>query len=154
MGEIVSLERGMRKTIIKALRPLDAVSIENGCAAGTPDVNFVDGWVELKSVDRWPPRGGPLRIEHFTNHQRVWLLRRRRAGGQAFLLLKVGQDWLLFDGQVAARELGHRTRDELFLLTIRTWARTIDAEEMIECLSKPLPPVKDSGSSGDDNASQ
>jgi hypothetical protein len=144
----------MRKTVIKALRPLNAVSIENGCGTGTPDVNFVEGWVELKSVDRWPPRGGPLRVEHFTEYQKVWLLRRRRAGGQAFLLLKVGKDWLLFDGWVAAQELGHRTREELFLLTIRTWARTIDSEEMIGCLSKPLPPVSAYGFSGGDDASQ
>lgn len=94
-----------------ALRPymekagLDPVRVENRALPGTPDVNYKEGWLELKHADRWPPRGGPLRLKHPpTPEQKVWLYRRWIAGGAAFLLLRVGREWFLFRG-FAAREV-------------------------------------------------
>lgn len=92
---------------------LDPHRVENAVALGMPDVNYRDGWIELKYAPEWPKRGGPLRIPHYTPQQRVWLLRRWRARGNAFLLLRVnGSEFFLFDG-VTAQDVGELTREQL-----------------------------------------
>lgn len=74
------------------------VRIENALELGTPDVNgcrnSVDFWIELKYVEKWPKL---LYIEHFTEKQKTWLVDRGRHGGNAFLLVHVGKDFLLFN---------------------------------------------------------
>jgi hypothetical protein len=90
---------------------LDPVRVENPICPGTPDVNLSSGhWIELKCLPDFPARDDlKLRIPHFTPQQRVWLLKRwRSAPGTTHLLLEiraVGQ-WLLFDGDVAAKVVG------------------------------------------------
>ena len=99
---------------------LDPVRVENPIHPGTPDVNLCDGrWIELKCIPGWPVRVTTVvRIPHFTPQQRVFLYRRwRYAPGSTLLLLEVMSErqWLLFDGDVAAKIVGrvpairHRT---------------------------------------------
>jgi hypothetical protein len=117
------------------LRELDPVRIENLVGSGVPDVNYNQGWIELKYMDRWPPRGGPLRIDHFTPEQRGWLTRRRKKKGKAFVLLKVGlSEWLLFDGLIAALYLGHEPRERLYEIVVARWTRKPSKEEIQSCL--------------------
>jgi len=106
----------------KRLRPfliaakLDPVRVENPIHPGTPDVNTIGCWIELKCVEGWPVREStPLRISHFVPAQRVWLYRRwKHAPGTTFLLLEVRAErqWLLFDGDVAAKIVGRVTATE------------------------------------------
>lgn len=91
----------------------DFVRVENPAAPGTPDVNWacrvknhpwaVEGWFELKHVDHWPVRlDTPLKIPHYTPQQRIWARRRRRVGGRCDFVARVGDDWFVLDGVVAA----------------------------------------------------
>lgn len=128
-------EAAMWEALRPVIKQLDPVRVENPAGPGTPDVNYVEGWVELKWCEQWPPRGGPLRIDHFTQQQRVWLTQRRLAGGRAFLLLKVGEhEWLLFDGAVAAKVLGHVEQDKLYRACLARWTRKPKTEEICRWL--------------------
>lgn len=98
----------------KLLRPfllahrLDPVRVENPVHPGTPDVNLTGCWIELKAITRFPARSSTIvRIPTYTQQQRVWLLRRWRAGGDAWLALYVQSCrlWFLFDGE-AAQQVG------------------------------------------------
>jgi len=94
-------------------KPLDPHSVENLVGASMPDVNIVTGWVELKRADGWPVRlTTPLRLDHYTDGQREWLLDRWNAGGGAWLCLKVRSEYFAWDAP-AAQKVGFLTRKEL-----------------------------------------
>lgn len=117
---------------------LDPVRVENPIHPGTPDVNLCTGvWIELKCIPQWPVRDTTLvRIPHYTPQQRVWLYRRWKfAPGSTFLLLEVraDQQWLLFDGNVAAKVVGRGTT-----LQHRTSARAVLSEHALDQLSMIL----------------
>jgi hypothetical protein len=126
----------------KKLRPillaakLDPVRVENPIHPGTPDVNLCDGrWIELKCIPRWPVRASTrVRIAHYTPQQRVWLYSRWKAApGSTLLLLEVRADrqWLLFDGDVAAKVVGRETT-----AVHRTSARAVITERELSELPK------------------
>jgi len=136
-------EADLRQKVIQLLKPLDAISVENICHVGTPDVNYggewegrvIEGWCELKWDRHWPKREGPLRVPHYTNQQKVWARRRRHRGGSCYLLLQVGRDWILLDGAVAATlPLGEKTREELIAASVKHWNGVPTREEFISCL--------------------
>lgn len=106
-------EQSMSKVLMEALRPLHPLRVENRACMGTPDVNYTGGWIELKELPSWPTGEWKVRIPHFTVEQKLWLRSRCRAGGKAYLLLKVGSEWLLFDGQIAGEVIGETTAHEL-----------------------------------------
>lgn len=129
----------------KKLRPvlmaakLDPVRVENPIHPGTPDVNLSNGkWIELKCIPGWPVRDTTnVRISHFTSQQRVFLYRRWLAApGSTLLLLEVRSDrqWLVFDGNVAAKVVGR-----VPAVRHRTSARAVLAEsELFSELPKVL----------------
>jgi len=77
--------------------------IENRTDNGTPDVYYSfpgarRGWIELKHLDQWPAwPDTPLRIEHLTLEQVLWLEDETRMGGRAFLLLQVDRTYCLLN---------------------------------------------------------
>lgn len=110
--------------------------VENMVGPGTPDVEYIGGWIELKQVDEWPKREAtPLRVDHFTPQQKAWLIRRRLRGGRAFVLIRVANDWLLIDGTVAAKILGSVPKDELISKSIKHWHGRLDSKELLKCLT-------------------
>lgn len=119
-----SRESSLRAAVNEALLLLDAVAVENSALPGTPDVNYVEGWLELKSVPCWPTNiKVPLRVEHWTPEQKVWHLRRSRAGGETYVLLEVVNPGtcMLIRGDVAARILGVASYQELAAVAVVEW---------------------------------
>lgn len=129
-------EAGMWEAIRPRLKKFDPVRIENVVGSGTPDVNYNDGWIELKYLDAWPVRDNtPVRIDHFTPQQKAWLVRRESTGGKAWLLLKVGKtDWLLFTGMTAAQHVGKVAQQELYELAHAHSAQLPTTKELIQWL--------------------
>jgi hypothetical protein len=109
----------------EALRPvlqslnLDPQRVENGLGCGTPDVNYCEGWLELKRIEAWPARGGVVNLDRLEPGQVAWLLRRWLANGAAFLMLRVGRELLLFDGWTTRQV--RQGRDEEWLRAHSCW---------------------------------
>jgi len=117
----------MRGKVVKALRGLDGFAVENPCLPGTPDLNYIDGWIELKWLPRWPAQErSRVSVPHFTPQQRLFLTERWRKGGSVFLLLQVRTDWLLFTGPVAAEHLGRVPRRELERVACAAWRTQVN----------------------------
>lgn len=134
-------ESDQRSTVVKALKKLDAVAVENPAYPGTPDVNYVEGWIELKWLRRWPERQDTIvRIDHYTNQQKIFAVRRRRAGGNCWLLLQVRNQWLLFDGAVAAIRLNKSTAKELHDAAEYVWPDGLNKEELLCCVQQDQKP--------------
>jgi len=128
----------MRAMVVRGLRAWDAVAVENPAYPGTPDVNYLLGWIELKWMRSWPKNASknPVLIPHFTAQQRVWLKRRWNRYGNSHVLLKAGKDWLLFRGHIAADKLGRATKSELLECSRYSWTngRRINFGELQQCL--------------------
>lgn len=108
----------MRTDFCKALTRFHAIKLENAILSGTPDVNGVFGWAELKYLKKWPVRHTTkVRIRHFVPLQRGFLKRRTLAGESCYFVLLVGSDdsgeWLILDGYEAACLVGKLTKQEL-----------------------------------------
>jgi hypothetical protein len=83
---------------------LDPHRVENIVGAGTPDVDYAGGNIELKALTTWPKRPGtPISIPEFTGEQAGWLGRRWEAGGLSWLAVRNNPAWYFFDGWTALR---------------------------------------------------
>lgn len=133
-------ESGMRQRVISELRLINAIAVENPVLPGTPDVNYVEGWIELKWLRSWPVQDGVVNIPHFTRQQRVWHYRRRKAGGRSFFLLQCRKEWLLLDGAMAAMVVNKCTREELIEVSQAYWSDGLKAYELIMHLQSPVTP--------------
>lgn len=128
-------ESTMRGRVMQALKPLHPVAIENSVGIGTPDINFVGGWMELKKLKRWPVRAStPVRVPHYTPHQRLFARQRARAGGHVWLLLQVGREYILLHGLVAALHLGTATQEEIAQHAWAYWPKGLNDEELLACV--------------------
>lgn len=114
-------ESGVWKSIRGAIKSLDPVRVENPIHPGTPDVNYIGGWLELKSLPRLPEADAIFKIKHFTPQQRSWALRRHEAGGRVFMLVRAGNHWILLRGNVAALLIGHAPTSQVLSNAVRVW---------------------------------
>jgi hypothetical protein len=106
-------ESDMRRKVVRDMRELHAVAVENPVYPGTPDVNYINGWVELKWLRNWPKvKTSPVVFKHYTQKQKIWMTKRHRAGGKVGLLVQCKREWLYF-AYPALLEVGTLTQEEL-----------------------------------------
>ena len=129
-------ETAMRRRVINALKQLDAISVENSVHPGTPDVNCVGAWIELKQLAGWTKDGHLPAMPHYRKEQRIWLRRRWRAGGVALFLLQIGPEWLLLDGATASYLERGYPQEVVRKAAIRCWPKGIVDTELVECIMK------------------
>jgi len=129
-------ESGMRGNFVKFLKGLglDAVAVENPIFPGTPDVNYLHGWVELKWIRSWPKNPEtPVRLKRYTNSQKLWIRRRTLAGGKAFLLVQCKREWFLFK-HPETMEIDGTPRQNFYDKAYRIWRNGLNTEEVMEAL--------------------
>ena len=112
----MTTESQLRSNVLLILRQegLDARPVENPIDPGFPDIEYIGGVLELKACPSWPARASTaLRLDHYTQEQRIWHSRRWRKGGRVFVLVQIGSEFLLFNGLVASEVLGLVPQAEL-----------------------------------------
>jgi hypothetical protein len=114
-------ERDLNRRLVVTLKRMgrDPQRVENAANPGCPDIEFIDGWIESKFLQRWPKKSGvPVKLSHFTRQQRAWHIRRTLAGGKSFVVLQCADEILVFDGATAAQRLGFIHRDGLYDIAV------------------------------------
>lgn len=118
-----ALWRNLRKKMVPQFW-YEATRHEDKLQPGIADVSFVTsignstygahGWMELKKVKLLPVRPTTIvRLPHYTDAQRIFLLQKGQHAGMAFLLLQAERDFLLFNWD-AAQSVGHLTTADLY----------------------------------------
>ena len=107
---------------------------------GIADVTYslligVRGWIELKHIHKYPvsPKT-PIRIEHYTPVQKLFLWKEGNNAGYAFLFIQIERDYLLFD-HVAAQNVGELTKQEMIDCAIGYWSGALPPRDFISKLS-------------------
>lgn len=104
----------------------EATRHEDLLSLGIADVSYVSrfgnhGWIELKKINEWPKRESTIvRIDHYTDDQRMWLKRKGKAGGFTWLFLQIKRDYFLFDWY-GAQTIGLVPRKQLDELSYMSW---------------------------------
>lgn len=120
-------EQALWKNLRKKMVPefwYEATRHEDKLQGGIADVSFVTsipnsyegahGWMELKKTELLPVRETTIvRLPHYTDAQRIFLLEKGQYAGMSFLLLQAERDYLLFNWR-AAQSVGHLTTADLY----------------------------------------
>jgi hypothetical protein len=95
-------EAQMRRTLVKALKPLHAISIESPITGiGIPDINYAGGWIECKYMKNWPKgcMTNPVKFHHtLSKEQKIWLYKRAQTGELTLVAAQVARSWFFFCG--------------------------------------------------------
>lgn len=118
----------LRPRVLKLLHREHARPVENPADPGTPDVCYVEGWIELKHTKSFTSH-----LEHYTRQQRIWHARRRIAGGQCWFWWQIGDHHVLLDAAVAAISVDHVSEERLLSLA-ELVTEGFDGEELRRCI--------------------
>lgn len=131
-------EADVRKLITPVLADLHGHRVESSTMPGIPDLNYAQGWLELKVFRPYPAGSDEFALcrEPLKPQQRAWLLARSMAGGRAYVLVAACYDdeWLLLDGAWAARCLERVTIDAVRRHALRIWRGSLDLKTLKELL--------------------
>lgn len=125
----------MRSNLVRALRPLDAVPVENRLRAGHPDVNCVGADIECKWKKFWPKNAdtNPVRFDHpLSKEQGLWLRRRWNRGGLTLVAAQVAREWFFFSGETAKDIFGKLTRPEMREEALLHFQNGLNGERLVQ----------------------
>lgn len=129
----------MKSILTKALASLDPVCIESPrTGLGIPDVNFIGGWFECKSLDSWPKGAdnNPVRFPHpLSKEQGIWLYRRAKSGGFAMVCAKVSCSWFFFDGIWIKDRWGRMNRGEMILEADLYMQKKLEKDRLLQFIA-------------------
>jgi len=118
----------------------DATRHEDRVTSGVPDVSYgingVNGWIELKAMARWPREG--LRIPGFTLEQKRWLQSRDEAGGNVWIFLRIGRDYLLISGKYSFH-LDAMDVSGKYPIPFKIWDGSVDWDEFAKIIGQRPP---------------
>lgn len=127
-------ENDFSHKVTRAIRKLDPVLVENLQKPGTPDINYVEGWLELKYLPDWPKRAETtVKFPKFYPQQRVWLVKRTLGNGNCFVFVQIRFTYLLFQGGFAAQHFDRMTKAEMLRSALYVWDHFPEME-LPECL--------------------
>jgi len=111
----VSGELRLRREIVKILKPLHGIPVENIVKTGTPDVEYCGGWIEVKRTREWPARATTVvSLDHdLTLEQRIWIKKRSKVGGTVWVLIQIDKAYMLFRGLDAVELVGTANKQQL-----------------------------------------
>lgn len=118
----------------------DAQRHEDSTGLGIPDVSFgmngVQGWIELKVIEKWPVRPTTtVRIPHYKDYQRQWCQRRGKFGGRTFLLIRVERTFILYHWS-KVEIVGLVNQVQLRSNALKVWENRVDFAEMERLLTE------------------
>ncbi|MCP4377699.1 MAG: hypothetical protein GY794_16175 [bacterium] len=136
-------ESNMWRNMRQRMHPYwdEATRHEDKFNSGIADVSFVcggaHGWIELKQIDAWPKRDRTIvRCKHYTKQQRDFLKAKGAAGGNAWLFVKIGREYLLFDWQQAQQVfVSELNTAETRMLAYSTWKGRMDWGDLSDILA-------------------
>lgn len=116
-----------------------AQSHEDSLSDGIPDISYgmsgINGWIELKQIERWPVKAETLvKPKHYTPEQVNWLVDRGNKGGHCFVIVKVHCHIFIFGHHVARDIRSGMSRDDYFVRSYRQWNTSIDINELCDVL--------------------
>ena len=124
-------ESDMRSKVVKVLKEQHGIAVENPALPGTPDINYIDGFIECKWLRAWPVRDSTVvALDHYTPQQKLFIRKRHIKGGRVFLLLQCRREWLLFKYPMT-KLVGAMTREELIAGAYKYWPNGLNEEEFI-----------------------
>jgi len=117
----------------------EATRHEDKFNSGIADVSFIcggnHGWVELKQLDKWPVRPSTIvRCKHYTTQQRHFLKAKGEHGGNTWLFVKIGRDYLLMH-HGPAQLFGTMTSFETRFRSFGQWRNRMNWEELADILA-------------------
>jgi hypothetical protein len=130
-------ESKLRKEVLKWLKPLHGVSVENMMERGTPDINWSGGWMELKYVAAWPKKEDTLVRTKNRPAQIPWAKRRVAAGGIVFWLVKIEKTYLLFDMATSPMpQIGSLTRNQMIEAACCVWSAPPSQKHFLDAIKR------------------
>ena len=135
-------ENGLWDKLSKGMGAMwEAQRHEDRYSTGIPDVSYsmkYHGWIELKFLKSPPVNADTaMRIKHYTSDQKNWITRHGKRAGLCWILIQVGEVFMLFDW-TKARLVGELSFEEHLTLANKYWEGRINFNELSVILNSPI----------------